>query len=252
MSDLPAPYQRVEGIPYELVVLPEAREWAEGAAGTGTLHGYASHQPDARALHGRGLSYSVAGPNEMRYVVRHYHRGGAIAHVMHDRYLRATSTRPGRELLASDGARARGVRTPAVVAYAIYPAGIFYRADIVTVEVPRAHDLANELFQTERAAQHRIDACVAAGRLLRDIADKGLLHPDANIKNVLIQSDSHGVRAWILDLDGARVVDKASTAQGARMIARFERSLVKWERKSGRALSPEERRVLFTAAKGED
>jgi 3-deoxy-D-manno-octulosonic acid kinase len=251
MARVPTGFERIAGAPYQLVVRPEAHAWAERAARAGTLRDFAARQRDARVLHGRGSSYSVPAANDQRYIVRHYHRGGAVARALGDRYLRVGATRPERELLASEAARARGIRTPAVAAYAVYSAGIFYRADIVTVEVPRAHDLARELFEDVRTAQQRIDACAAAGSLLREIADKGLLHPDANIKNVLLHDDAHGVTGWILDLDGSRIVEHASPAQKQRMINRFERSLAKWERKTGRMLTSEEQRVLFGTARGE-
>jgi 3-deoxy-D-manno-octulosonic acid kinase len=252
MTRIPSPYERIDGAPYELVAVPEARDWAERTARFGTLHDVAAKEPDARALHGRGSSYSVRGPGDSHFVVRHYHRGGAVARVLRDRYVRAGATRPEREMLASVAARARGVRTPAVAAYAIYTSGLFYRADIVTIEVPRAHDLAYALFEAPLNAQQRIDACAAAGHLMREIADSGLLHPDANIKNVLLQDDPHGVRGWILDLDGCRVVERTTPGQRQRMIARFGRSLAKWERRTGKMLSAEERRVLFAAAEARD
>jgi hypothetical protein len=79
-------------------------------------------------------------------VVRHYQRGGAVGPILGDRYLSLGRYRPLCETVASLEARERGISTPAVVAGIVYPAGIFYRADLVTEEIPNAVAVAGPLW----------------------------------------------------------------------------------------------------------
>jgi hypothetical protein len=111
----------------------------------GTLYDAAATRPDAEEFRGRGAAYRmvIAGSD---CIVRHYRRGGTIARVLHDEYLRAGEPRPLRELHASIAARARGVDTPEVVAAIAYLSGPLYRADLATRFVPDSRNLANVLF----------------------------------------------------------------------------------------------------------
>jgi hypothetical protein len=136
-----------------LLLRPEARSWAEESIERhGTLHAAAAHHPDARRMEGRGSVYAVpAEPDALeaaldrnpgRWAVRHYRRGGLVARLLGDRYLRVGTSRPFRELEASEAARARRIPTPRVVAAAVYPAGLFYRGDLVTAYIPDTVELA--------------------------------------------------------------------------------------------------------------
>lgn len=111
----------------------------------GTLYDAAATRPDAQRFTGRGAAYRMR-LTDADCVVRHYRRGGAIAHVLHDEYVRAGEPRPLRELHASIAARARGVPTPEVVAAIVYLAGPLYRADLATRFVAGSRDLATVLF----------------------------------------------------------------------------------------------------------
>lgn len=233
----------------------------------GTLEAAAASHPEAEPLTGRGRVYSVpapvpspdgareSGPGE-RWVVRHYHRGGAIAPILGDRYLRVGTPRPLRELEVGREAEARGIPTPVHLAAAVYPSGIWYRGDLVTRHVPDSRDLAAVLFPgrslgsrplarsgsrpdgTGRRADPRA-AVEATGRLFRTLHEAGVNHPDLNLKNVLIAGAGPEVQALVLDLDGARLGDGVGDADRRRMISRFWRSARKWQRATGIALDPE-------------
>lgn len=215
----------------------------------GTLFAHAGSRTDARRIDsGRGPLAIVPAGSE-QWVVRHARRGGAIAPLLRDRYLRYGVPRPIRELCVSDAARRSGIATPRVIAAAVYPERpCFYRGDVITAHVSGGVDLALIVFGSSRLdAGHGkgpsdpapdIDptrAARAAGRAIGAAIARGLVHPDLNLKNLLIRPIGDALETWILDLDGCRVSAPVSDRQRQAMRARFERSWHKWERHVGPA-----------------
>jgi 3-deoxy-D-manno-octulosonic acid kinase len=273
---MPVGYARRERDQAEGLALAAAADWLEDALDTaGTLEAWArvaglvpddfsdsvsdpdpDPDPDSdsadsdpaadaathsRTTRGRGelhvVRAAVVGPDRReRWAVRHYRRGGAVASYLGDRYLAVGATRPEVEIRASVEARARGVRTPAVVAGAWYRAGPFYRADLVTELVPGATTLADALFSAPRgAAAER--SLAAAGRLARELGEAGIGHADLNARNVLEGTDSPAAGPWVIDLDRATVQGRTGIEAARPMLARLERSLRKFGATSGRPLS---------------
>ena len=229
-------------------------EWLERG---GTLFDAAAADPRGERLEGRGIVHVVPGHDGDRWVVRHYRRGGAVASLLGDCYLRLGRSRPVQELEAAHALRAQEIPTPKVVAAAWYPNGLFYRADLVTRFIPDSSDLAAILFQqessgaftgpgSEEAAGGKpgnvaetgfaLAAVEAAGRLIRRAQDVGLRHPDLNLKNILITGADDEVSAYIVDLDRARVKAPVGQFWRRRMVRRFWRSARKFERRTGRQL----------------
>lgn len=203
-----------------------------------------------------------------RWVVRHYHRGGAIAPVLGDRYLRLGAPRPVREYGTGRALERRGIPTPVHIAAAVYPSGIWYRGDLVTRWVPGSRDLAAVLFPgwslegrdsggrrsaagagpepgvgpepggPEAGGPEAEAAMRATGRLFRRLHEGGVVHPDLNLKNVLIAGDAGAPDALVLDLDGATVTSRVGDGARLRMVARFWRSARKWRKTTGVALDP--------------
>jgi 3-deoxy-D-manno-octulosonic acid kinase len=261
------------------------RSWLDAH---GTLMAAAESHPQAVALEGRGRVAVVPSPESSaapgvadgsggeRWVVRHYHRGGSVAALLDDRYLRVGTPRPVRELRMLEVVRERGVPAPEPVGAAVYATGPFYRGDLVTVWVPDSVDLAALLFGTTgstgtggaRVRDHdengdldgdrRHAAVHAAGRLVQLLHERGVEHPDLNLKNILLAPDMRASndavppidpppRALILDLDRARLRDGPLPPRARRaMVSRFWRSARKWERRTGRPLSPSLRRAFET------
>ncbi|HSK21492.1 MAG TPA: lipopolysaccharide kinase InaA family protein [Longimicrobiales bacterium] len=202
----------------------------------GTLYDAAAARPDAESFTGRGAAWRMTTPHG-DWLVRHYRRGGAIARVLHDEYLRAGEPRPLRELHASIIARARGVDTPEIVAAIAYLAGPLYRADLATRFVAGSRDLATVTFGSDddlRAADIAA-AWHAAGRLLRVAFAAGIEHADLNLRNILIADAAGAPRALLLDLDRAVIHERAvTTAVRSGMLARLHRSRRKLEQAAGR------------------
>jgi len=210
--------------------------WSEAAGAVeeaisrhGTLRRWAEEHERAIRFSGRGTVTAFEAPapgpdHRTQWVLRPYLRGGAVARLLRDRYLREGNTRPHRELTASAAARARGIPTPAVVAGAVYPAGPFhYRADLVTELVPDGLDLAEAL----RRGGDPGPLLQAADVLLARAASAGIFHPDLNAKNVVIRSEPAGPVAYLIDLDRCRVRPRAAAADEKAMRTRLERSLAK-------------------------
>ena len=243
---LPPGYEAVFGERAWGFAWAPARDWLAAVLEGGTIYGWARDRAhDTRA--GRGPVHVVDAPavgpdGAKRWAVRHYRRGGAIASLLGDRYWGTLRTRPVRELDACAHARARAVRTPAVVAGAVYRAGAsgvagFYRADLVTELVPGARSLADRV--RERAGLG--GALRAAGALVRTLERAGVLHPDLNAGNVVLDQAGH---AWVVDLDRARRLHGATRRAAPGMLARLERSLEKLRADAGASLSSDERGEL--------
>jgi hypothetical protein len=203
-----------------------ALDWLEDTlTREGTLDGWAAHGESVGE--GRGVTHArpapVRGPDgRARWVCRHYRRGGWISPLLGDRYVALGTARPFRELVASVAARARGVRTPSVVAGAVYGAGPAYRADLVTEEVPDAHTLADWL-RTERDRPSDDDVLLRAGRAVGTLERARVVHADVSAGNILLAREGP---AWVVDLDRAVVLTPDAPVP-RRMRARLERSLRK-------------------------
>ncbi|HUG39818.1 MAG TPA: lipopolysaccharide kinase InaA family protein [Longimicrobiales bacterium] len=184
-----------------------------------------------------------------RWVVREYVRGGALAGLMGDRYVRLGTPRPVREFRLARALEALGIPTPAAVGAATYPRGPWYRGELVTEWVPGSADLARILFGRAALGDAAAGAPAppvcdpalamrAAGRLVAVLHEAGVRHPDLNIKNILVEAGPGFPRALVLDLDRACLVGRLSGRARRRMLERFERSLRKWERRTGTAIPP--------------
>jgi 3-deoxy-D-manno-octulosonic acid kinase len=230
--------------------------WLRGTLAAGlTLAQWAEAQPTAEPRAGRGRVHVVPAPasgpgGRGRWAVRHYFRGGAVARpLLRDRYLSVGTPRPFREILASHGARARGIPTPAVVAGAVYPSGIFHRADLVTELIPDGMVLADVLFGEDRPTPERGRAALAAaGELIRRMERTGVRHVDLNARNILLtwSADAEGAPSvHLLDLDACTLTSGPLPA--GPMQARLQRSLRKFERRSGRKLGAD----AWAALRGE-
>jgi 3-deoxy-D-manno-octulosonic acid kinase len=230
----------------------EAHEWVREVLDRGsTLYEAAGEgAQDGDILHGgRGPAFVRRSP-EGAWVVRHAFRGGAVARVLKDRYLRAGVLRPFREAAASVEVRQRGIATPRVVAAAAYPAGLFYRGDMVTEFVPGARTLGDLLFGDRRARDEafRIRLLEAAARMPDRLSRAGIRHRDLNVDNLLFPGDSPGLGPIVLDLDRCHLKRRPDPLGGRKMAARLGRSLSKGGRRRGPPLGSGEWEVFLNVS----
>ena len=222
--------------------VPEAVR--EALAGGGTLYRWAARQAGRATFVGRGEAYGVTlGPAPA--VVRHARHGGTLAPLLGDLYV-------GRPRFYHEADLARrlaegGVRPPAVLAGVRYRAGPAHRADVATEQVAGA-DLV-EVFFGDRPPQgpRRAAALEALGRLVRRLHDFGYVHPDLQLRNLLLTGEPGPPRAWLLDVDTCRPMRRDGDVERARNLARFYRSWAKWNALRGGRLTDQDR-ALFSVA----
>ena len=241
---------------------PDYEAWSLGAGGAvarrdvagavraalaerGTLYAWASGQSGRTTYTGRGAAYGVS-LGGIPSVVRHARRGGyVIAPVLGDRFL--GTPRFLRELQWSHRLLALGVPTPAFLAGAWYRSGPIHRADVATERVDGA-DLAALLFDgPPLPADERHAVLAAVARLVRRLHDAGVVHPDLQLRNVLVGRGTAGPVAALLDVDTCR---RAGPRAAARNLRRFFRSWKKWNRQRDPRLDQDDRAVFEAAYAG--
>ena len=230
---------------------PEYQTWRLGAASAvvrrdvasavraaleqrGSLYAWAEAQPGREAFAGRGAAYGVT-LGGIAAVVRHARRGGLLGPLLGDRY--AGVPRHVRELDWSRRLAGAGIRTPPFLAGITYAAGLAHRADVATARVPGL-DLAGLFFGDAPPGPDVRDATWrAVGRLVRSLHDAGWVHPDLQLRNVLVSGAPP--LAWLLDVESCR--DAAGEAARRRNLERFYRSWAKWNRLRGPRLGAPDR-----------
>jgi len=189
-------------------------EQAPGAASDGAVAG------------GRGATRVVALAEGGRAFVRRYVHGGLLGALLRDRYWQRPS-RPLRELVATEAARAAGVVAPEVLAAAALPgagrsASWLYRGLLVT----RALEGRRALGEALRAAASEAERSAWIGcavRAIRRLHAAGIHHPDLNVANVLVAAAADAPAA-LIDFDRARVrprpLDALHVALACRRLSR--------------------------------
>jgi hypothetical protein len=212
-----------------------------------TLHGFAGRAPAARPLLGRQIAWAISLPVTGRaVVVRHNRHGGALRALTGDLFL--SPTRAPFELDMALALETRGIRTPAIIAYAVYPAVPgFARSDVVTAAVPDSVDFGALLLQTSPGSPERGDALRAVNALLSRLAATRVRHHDLNVKNVLLQQVPASNAAWLLDVDRVQL-DLPEPEADAANRARLHRSMIKWRDTRGARVSDAELEGLLRTA----
>lgn len=168
---------------------------------------------------GRGTLHRVSTPAGPA-VLRRYRRGGWMARLNRDRYLYTgfDRSRGFREWRLLRMLREYGLPVPRPLAASCEPAGLIYRAGLLTGLIADAETLA------DAARSGRMDAAdwEALGRTLAGFFARGVAHPDLNARNIL--RDAEG-RFSLLDFDRASI--RPEPIGGRRVIARLRRSLDK-------------------------
>ena len=200
----------------------------------GTLYDWAERQPQPRALKGRAPVYVASLPSKREtVVVRHAWHGGLLAPITGDRFWRPS--RAPIEMERSARLITAGIPTAVVLGFARYDAGPgLCHVDVVSRFVPNAFDLGMVL--AGLAPEYLRDEALAATiALLVRLARVGVIHPDLNVKNILLARDAHSeLKAMMIDVDTiAWDEHRAQTATMQANIARLTRSMRKWRRQFG-------------------
>jgi 3-deoxy-D-manno-octulosonic acid kinase len=205
----------------------------------GTLYDWAADQPQPRALRGRAPVYVATLPQSgVSVVVRHAWHGGLLAPLTGDRFRRPT--RAPIEMTRSAELRAAGIPSTDVVGFARYDAGLgLARVDVVSRYVEHTADLGMVLagLVPEIGCTQ---ALTATHILLQQLAQHGVVHPDLNVKNILLRPRGGAIEAMVIDVDVVQwdaTRDPAVTME--RNVARLVRSMLKWRREFGCDLADE-------------
>ncbi|HXY70431.1 MAG TPA: lipopolysaccharide kinase InaA family protein [Gemmatimonadales bacterium] len=223
-------------------VAPAVRQ---ALAAGGTLYGWAAARPDRATFLGRGEAYGVA-LGGTAAVVRHARHGGLLAPLLGDRFW--GRPRFEREADLSRRLAAGGVPTPALLAAVRYRAGLGHRADVATEQVAGA-DLVELFYGAEPpAGAARTAVLDVLGRLVRRLHDLGWVHPDLQLRNLVVSDPAaRAPRAWLLDVDTCRPMRGDADAERARNLARFYRSWAKWNALRGERLTDADRAQFSVA-----
>lgn len=237
LGRIPRGFERIEIGKAQIFARAEAAGWSRQAVlDHGSLY-RAARASASQTLRGRGPVPVLTNPEGVGppWVVRRYFRGG-LMRPLGDRLLRGGRPRSFVELENSARIEELGFSTPRIVAAAVYPSGLFYRADLVTEFVPHARTLADVLFGKNDPSRGgtqgdpRREALACTANLIVRLSKAGVLHRDLNAENVLIARDEQHLHAILLDLDRCRVAGPGSPADAGGLRRRLARSIRKLER----------------------
>lgn len=204
-------------------------------------------QNNHTALLGRGVTpvIPIQARNQEKMVLRKCRRGGLLRFFIPDIYW--GERRLFNELRVATDAFKSGIPTaPILAAVTERVAGPFYRAYLISSELPSAADLpavfaavamnaGGEGFSRKRALLAKV------AQAIRSMHDRGFFHGDLNLKNILIDTH-HQDRVYILDWDKSRHKKHLNHTERSRNVLRFCRSMIKL-REQGIAVT--ERDQLF-------
>jgi hypothetical protein len=206
---------------------------------------------DVRRFEGRGrpASIPIHGHEGERMVVRPYLHGGLFGALFRRTFL--GPSRALREALLAEFALRRGVPTfTPLAAVTCRLAGLFYRAHLVSRELPPGLDLTAFLTAGPARKVRRRVLCLA-GRAVRKMHDVGLMHADLHVKNLYVASPQGDPEVYILDWDLSTARERLTPSQRFRNLARLDRSGAKLARR-GVTISAYDRVAFLRAYLGED
>ena len=240
---IPKDYNRFHVGNAHVIAHESCVEWAKSVLPGQSLYSWASQQPDAQDLGGRIPAYSVLLPGqERRVVVRHSHHGGLLGRLQGDLFL--PPTRAPYELLISHVLAGLGVRTPLVVAIAVYPVKrLFRRSDVVSLELP-GRDLGKAL-RDQPDPDVRRGWLTSIATLIRALTSIGAWHPDLNVGNVLlVETGPSAWDAYVLDIDRLQFAPPSDPTVRDANLDRLERSVRKLRARFGVGFDDAEMRQL--------
>ncbi|MFP8834297.1 3-deoxy-D-manno-octulosonic acid kinase [Hydrogenophaga sp. XSHU_21] len=129
-------------------------------------------------------------------VLRHYRRGGLVARISDDRFLRepVQRSRAMQEFALLRLMQSWDLPVPVPVAALHRPRGLTYSADIAVGLIAQTRNLV----QCLRESRPEPAAWAALGRAIRRLHDRQVFHADLNAHNLLL--DAAGA-AWVIDFD---------------------------------------------------
>ncbi len=154
-------------------------------------------------------------------VIRRHRRGGALRHLLPDRF--RSPDRAVEELAVTAELASRGVLVAEPLAALAHRAGLGFELAFATILVRDSSPLPDFV---ARYPALRHAALRGAGALVARAFAAGLRHPDLHPGNLLARASATGtVDIVLIDLDRARLVATVSEAQRDAMLVRMARWL---------------------------
>jgi len=153
-------------------------------------------------------------------VVKRYGRGGVLRHLVTDRYIRWGPSRSEVEFGVLSEVRRRGVQAPEPLAH-LDRGWLWYRAWLVTREIPAHRSLAELAVSDEDRVRARLDDVVA--QITRLIAER-YLHVDLHPGNVVLDSRDE---VYLIDFDRAHRFGGTRNQLRDRYLHRWRRAVIK-------------------------
>jgi tRNA A-37 threonylcarbamoyl transferase component Bud32 len=181
---------------------------------------------------GRGpvLSVPIEEIPGTRIMIRKYLRGGLLRFVNNDIFL--GNQRPFNELYIGAEAYARDIPTAeTLAAVSIKKKGPFYNGYLITKELTSCSDLSQYLKELSKCSnidfsEKKEQVLIKTTETIRSMHDKGFLHADLNMKNILI-SRATPENIFIIDWDKSVLKNNLTELERSSNIIRFCRSMEK-------------------------
>jgi len=153
-------------------------------------------------------------------VLRHYHRGGAIAKINNDRFLYTgiNRTRAVREYRLLEQMQNYNLPVPEPLGARVKTFGATYSCDLLTRTIPNTQTLTNKLSECGLPAIQ----WQSIGAAIRQLHNYNVWHSDLNANNILL--DASG-KVSIIDFDRCRI--RRDNRWQQNNINRLKRSLDK-------------------------
>ncbi len=189
------------------------------------------YSADSRSK-GRGLvpSIPVKKIPDCRIMLRRYLRGGLIRFINNDLFL--GKQRPFNELHIGAEACLRGIPTAeTLAAVSINTVGPFYKAYLITKELTACVDLPQYLKGLSKSSgsffsEKKERVLIKTAETVKTMHDKGFLHADLNMKNILVNTLSPE-NIYIIDWDKSVLKRDLTESERSTNIIRFCRSMAK-------------------------
>lgn len=153
-----------------------------------------------KEIGGRGQIYFLSDGNK-RFVMRHFVRGGMAAKFSYDAYIwkGAELTRSFREWRLIRKLIELNLPVPIPAAAYYIKKGLFYRANILTQEIPAVESLAAMVINGNTFENF----WRKVGEHISRFHNIGLYHADLNAYNIQIDKDA---KMWLIDFDQSQIL----------------------------------------------
>jgi 3-deoxy-D-manno-octulosonic acid kinase len=153
-------------------------------------------------------------------VIKHYRRGGIMRHLINRRYLKLGATRCQREFELLNTVRNLAINAPEPIAF-VYSGKLFYRAWLITRQIPQAIALAHLATRQVSCAQRVMPSVIEQISIL--IRHK-VVHADLHPGNVVVDKED---KVFLVDFDKGYIFSGHTDKLRDRYLNRWQRAVIK-------------------------